>query len=458
MNHQKTPLFAVIASAFFGLSLSVAADVRIATFQANVTPPLGSPLCHGNVSNVLTIVDPLTARGVVLLAAEQKPIVLCAVDWVANSNAGYDEWRKALAEAAGTTVERVAVHTVHQHDTPGCDFSTEELLATQGLTNKFSNVPFAREAIARTAQAAHEAMQQPKAVTHTGIGQAKVEQFASTRRVPGPDGKVKYVRMSACRDPKVRAEPEGVIDPFVRVLSFWNDDRPLVVLSYYATHPQSYYGRGGVSADTVGIARATREAALPGVPHIHFDGAGGNVTAGKYNDGLPENRPILARRLARGMEEAWKATHKLPLRAADIEWRVRPVALPLREELADEAPALKMLADTSAKFRDRARAARQLAWARRCKAGHRIDLSCLRMGTVRVLHMPGELFVEYQLAAQQMRPDATVCMAAYGDDGCGYIGTEIAYSQGGYETTKVSQVAPQVEKALIDGMRALLER
>jgi len=159
MNHQKTPLFAVIASAFFGLSLSVAADVRIATFQANVTPPLGSPLCHGNVSNVLTIVDPLTARGVVLLAAEQKPIVLCAVDWVANSNAGYDEWRKALAKAAGTTVERVAVHTVHQHDTPGCDFSTEELLATQGLTNKFSNVPFAREAIARTAQAAREAMQ-----------------------------------------------------------------------------------------------------------------------------------------------------------------------------------------------------------------------------------------------------------------------------------------------------------
>jgi len=442
----------------FSLSVAATADIRIAAFHADVTPPLGSPLCHGSVSNALTIVDPLTARGVVLLALQQKPIVLCAVDWVANSNAGYDEWRKALAEAAGTTVERVAVHTVHQHDTPGCDFSTEELLAAQGLTNKFSNVPFAREAITRTARAAREAMRQPKAVTHIGIGQAKVEQFASNRRVPGPGGKVKYVRMSACRDPKVRAEPEGITDPFVRVLSFWNSDQPRAVLSYYATHPMSYYGRGGVSADTVGMARAMREAALPGVPHIHFDGAGGNVTAGKYNDGSPENRPVLARRLARGMEEAWKATRKSPLRAADIEWRVRPVALPLREELADEAPALKMLADTSAKFRDRARAARQLVWARRCKAGHRIDLSCLRLGPAFVLHMPGELFVEYQLAAQQMRPDATVCMAAYGDDGCGYIGTEIAYSQGGYETTKVSQVAPQVERVLMEAMRELLKR
>jgi len=52
-----------------------------------------------------------------------------------------------------------------------------------------------------------------------------------------------------------------------------------------------------------------------------------------------------------------------------------------------------------------------------------------------VLHMPGELFVEYQLAAQRMRPNDTVCMAAYGDYGPGYIGTQIAYTQGGYETS-----------------------
>ena len=72
--------------------------------------------------------------------------------------------------------------------------------------------------------------------------------------------------------------------------------------------------------------------------------------------------------------------------------------------------------------------------------------------------MPGELFVEYQLAAQQMRPNDTVCMAAYGDCGTGYIGTEIAYSQGGYETQpSSSNTAPQVERVLMDGMRALLK-
>ena len=41
-----------------------------------------------------------------------------------------------------------------------------------------------------------------------------------------------------------------------------------------------------------------------------------------------------------------------------------------------------------------------------------IELSCLKLGDAYVLHMPGELFVEYQLAAQQMSPRQTVCMAA----------------------------------------------
>ncbi len=101
--------------------------------------------------------------------------------------------------------------------------------------------------------------------------------------------------------------------------------------------------------------------------------------------------------------------------------------------------------------------ARNLAWVRRRAAGKTIDLACLRLGKARVLHMPGELFIEYQLAAQQMRPDLFVAMAAYGDYGPGYIGTEIAYPQGGYEVGSPSRVAPEVEEVLTRAMRALLE-
>ena len=84
-------------------------------------------------------------------------------------------------------------------------------------------------------------------------------------------------------------------------------------------------------------------------------------------------------------------------------------------------------------------------------------MNCLRIGSVSVLHMPGELFVEYQVAAQRMRPHSHVMTAAYGDYGMGYIGTAVAYSQGGYETGPVSRVAPEVERVLLTKMQELLE-
>ena len=77
---------------------------------------------------------------------------------------------------------------------------------------------------------------------------------------------------------EARDAPEGVIDPYVQLIGFWDGERPLTVLTYYATHPQSYHGKGIVSGDTVGLARAMRERELPNVAHIHFDGASGNVT------------------------------------------------------------------------------------------------------------------------------------------------------------------------------------
>ena len=71
--------------------------------------------------------------------------------------------------------------------------------------------------------------------------------------------------------------------------------------------------------------------------------------------------------------------------------------------------------------------------------------------------MPGELFVEYQLSAQKMRPDLFVTMAAYGDYAPGYIGTRIAYTQGGYETgPDASRVAPEVEEVLMQALKRLL--
>lgn len=451
MKHRLITLAALLLAPLAALG-AAEASLRVAVFQADATPPIGSPVAYVKARS---ITDPLSARGIVLLGAGQ-PIVLCAVDWIGIGNGGHDAWRAGLAEAAGTTPDRVTVHTLHQHDGPRCDFSAEELLAAHGLGGARFDPEFCRKTITATAAAVREALPNARVVTHLGVGEARVEKVASNRRIIGPSGEVVLSRMSATRNAEAQAAPEGVIDPMLKLISFWHEQTPLVCLTYYATHPQSYYGLGDVTAEFVGLARAQRERELSGLPHVHFNGASGNVAAGKYNDGSPENRPVLTQRMAEGMRKAWEATTKKPIRAEDLEWRVQPVALPLGSHLIRDVLE-KTLADGRAAPRDRLNAATKLAYLNRVTGGHQLELTRLRLGTVNILHMPGELFVEYQLAAQKMRPDETVCMAAYGDYGTGYIGTEIAYAQNGYETQpSSSNTAPQVEKVLMDALQRLL--
>lgn len=444
----------VAALWFSTLGVAVAEPLKVGTFALDATPPLGTPLCDGLCPVSATVDDPLSARGVVLVGAG-KPIVLVAFDWVGIGNRGYDAYREAIARAVGTDPDRVAVHSLHQHDAPGCDFEAEELLAAHGLSGAMFNVVYARELMNDLAKAAAIAAADAQPVTHVGVGKAKIEQVASARRVIGPDGKVKFTRTSSTKNPEARAAPEGVIDPYVQILSFWSDEKPVAAVSYYATHPMSHYGKGNVSADFMGLARNAREQAT-GVPTIHFNGAGGNVTAGKYNDGNPANRAIFTDRVTTGMVAAWEATKKTPISAADVAWKVEPVALPVSPLYVDPSANEKNIDDESLTVAKRVQQARHVVFARRMQLGHKIPLQLLQIGPAYVLHMPGELFIEYQLAAQQMRPDAPVMMAAYGDYGPGYIGMKWSYPQGGYETGAVSRVAPEVEDVLMPAMRRLL--
>jgi len=429
--------------------------LRIATFNIDATPPIGSALCDALVAPVKEIVDKLSCRGIVFLT-DDKPIVICVLDWVGLGNGGHDAFRKALAEAAGTTIDRVTVHATHAHDAPGCDFDAQKLLAEHGIPNAQFDPTFARDVIDRAAGALRESIKNPRKVTHLGTGKAKVENVASNRRVLGPDGKVKWTRTSSTRDPEARAQGEGVIDPFVYSISFWDGDAPVVCMTYYAVHPQSHYGKGGVSCDFPGLARNQREAALPGVVHLHFDGAGGNVTAGKYNDGNPANREVLTKRLADGMSDAWKATRWTAITPKDLTWKSVDIALPPATWLKEEA-LLATVSDAKKVERFRVIAARQLAWLRHCQAGRKVHLSCLAIGNTRLLHLPGEIFVEYQIAAAEMAGGRFVATAGYGDYGMGYIGTKISYTQGGYETGPASLVSPEVEAVIMGAMAELLK-
>lgn len=435
------------------LVLASAAPIKVATFDVDATPPLGSAMAYDTVKRL----DDLTlrCRGIVITGSGE-PIVLCAVDWIGIANEGHDAFRAALAKAAGTTPARVAVHALHQHDAPGCDFTAEKLIKELGIQgySRFEG-DFHRLVIERAATAIRAALPTARTATHWGWGEAVVKEVASQRRLLGPDGKVKFTRTSSTKNAEMRAEPEGVIDPMVTSISFWDKAGPIAILTNYACHPQSYYRLGYPTPDFPGIARFIRSQSWPHTLHVHFNGAGGNVTAGKYNNGSWETRMVLANRLAEGMKEALDKTVKSPLSEADIGWASTPVKLPLAPHLKAEELIAKLKATPPKGYISYAD---QLAWLKRTEQGHALDITCLRVGKARMLHLPGELFVEYQLAAKAMRKDLHIAVAAYGDYGPGYIGSTCAYEQGGYEVGPTSSnVAPSVEPVLLEAMKQLLQ-
>lgn len=423
--------------------------IRIATFSQDITPPIGHPLCAGWYPPAKAISEPLYAIGLVLVAEEMSPMVLCTLDWAELSNGDYIRWQTKLALAVGTSPDHVAVHCTHAHDTPWPDRDAQNILDAYGWPNVIMAGDWAERACEATSKAATMAMVDLKPCTHFSTGDSCVDRIASNRRLVGTDGKIWAMRWTRTTDPMVRAAPEGVIDSLLKTIGFWHNSEPLAVVHYYAVHPTSIDGTGVVNPEFVGMARNQRSAES-GVPHLYFTGCAGNVAAGKYNDGTADNRELFARRIYNAMHAAEQSGQLQPLRA--LRWVSEPVLLPPRPDMDEEDLLSKIHSHTDkTDGKNLSRMALMLTYLRRREQP--IHVTCLHLNAMTaILHLPGEAFIEYQLHAQEVRRDAFVAVASYGDLGTGYITLEQSFHEGGYEPTDsfVSGESEQILRSAID--------
>lgn len=423
---HKSLLRVLIVLLAVGSSVVADDNFRLATFSADVTIPLDHRCMGVLPTKSKKIVDPLLAHGFVLLG-RGKPIVFCAVDWCEIRNGAYDQWRDALAEAAGTNRQRVLVSSLHQHDAPVTDRGAARLLREVGLPDELYHEAFHDDTVTRLAQAVRDSLATAVPITHLGLGQARVRQVASNRRVVRDDGSVHFDRGSRSGGNARHAEADaGLIDPFLKTISFYHGDKPVLALHSYATHPMSYYGRGEVSADFVGLARARRQRDDPSIRQIYVSGCSGDVTAGKYNNGSPESRIALIDRVYQAMVAAWKNTRRLPL--DQIAFRTTTLELKFHPSPKLTTEALKRsLNDSTLTVEKRILSAMGLSSRQRVAAGQKIDFPCVDFGAAQIVLFPAEAFVGYQLMAQKMRPDSFVMSIGYGECWPGYIPTKAAF-------------------------------
>ncbi|MFP6901781.1 MAG: neutral/alkaline non-lysosomal ceramidase N-terminal domain-containing protein [Opitutales bacterium] len=437
-------------------SIMAEAEFSIATFSAEVTVPMGHGMMGGAWKSKM-VADPLYAKGVALFG-DEAPVVFVSVDWCEIRNEAYDQWRDKLAAVVGTTRERILVSAVHQHEAPVADLEAQRILERLKLEGSICDLQFHEKAVEQVALALKQASSRKRRVTHLGLGQAKVRKIASNRRYELPDGKISFNRFSAsARNVLAANAPEGTVDPWLKTLSFWEQDQPVAALSGYAVHPMSYYHTGEVSADFPGMARARRQAETPDCLQVYFSGASGNVTAGKYNTGARANRKVLADRLHAAMKEAWENTRRLPLK--QIRFRNSPVRLEPRNHPGFTVADLKKQLVPSTKPFQQCLAAMGSSWRKRADKGQKIDLPVIDLGPAQLLLLPGESYVEYQLAAQRMRPDSFVLVAGYGECAVGYVPTEKHWEERDRNLNDWCWVHPGAEKPLLEAIRkALAER
>jgi hypothetical protein len=426
-----------------------AAALRVATFRCDVTPGLGEPLVWA--TKLAKVEDPLLAKGIVLEEGTNR-LVICGIDWCLVGNESELSFRKALAGAAGTDPTHVAIQCLHQHAAPYADEGAYRLLEGAPTPLAHLSVQFMDSVRGRLAAVVRDAMARLELFDRVGTGQVKAERIASARRLRDENGGMLTRWSGAAKDPKMAAAPEGPIDPFLKTITLARGEKPLVRLHYYSTHPQTFCCDGRSSADFVGLAREAVER-QDKVFQIYFTGCSGDVTAGKYNDGSAQALADLTHRLQMGMQAAIADTHYAP--AERLVWRTQALVLPLRAAKADVTAQSRGWLDNPAQP-DSLRVyegAMRLAFVERIDRP--IQVSSLQIGKVHILHLPGEPMLEFQLFAQQTRPDDFVAVAGYGDCGCAYICTDKAIAEGGYEPS-ASNVGKGSEAILKRGILALL--
>lgn len=423
--------------------------VSVAPFRFDITPPLGHALLGGLVPCAGAVDDSLEAIGYVLLN-DDAPIVVCVLDWAGLMNSAHHRFCVALADAAGTSVDRVALHCVHQHNTPFvCEATRVTAAQFPDLQSLFDPVFFAA-CIECGASAVRGALESPQPITDVAVGHAQVHQVGSNRRVDRDEhNQVRQMRGSSCSDADLAALPEGTIDPYLRTICYFSGDQKIVSSHFYATHPMSYYRDGRVTSDFCGLARKKRQQDEPACTHLYFTGCAGNVAAGKYNDGSAAARVALTQRMYAAIIASEANLRTEPIQS--IDWRHTTVT-----PLARAVPSVEALGATvggpTAESVGRILRAYWQSWQQRPEP---LALSCLQINGISVLHLPAELFVEYQLRAQESRPGQPVLVAAYGDGGPWYIPTESEYPAGGYETV-VAFSEPSIDQQISAAIQRLL--
>lgn len=465
--------------------MNTSASLRAGAAAVDITPAPGTPL-SGSVARCMraqSVLDPLYAKALVLERGGRK-LCFLSLDVTFVSREHTDRIRAAASERCGLEPDAVMVHATQTHSAPaiGAFLLDHELDLPDELDwlrlgpADYSDVA-AESAIEAVVQA--DAALRPASV---GFGSAVRDGLAFNRRGVTRDGGMcmpwTFSSLEQPLGPTNIRYLEGPTDPEVGVLCVRDEaGHMMAMLLHFTCHPVNvfyYRGRGcqpRVSADWPGAwAAAMRQTFGPDCVPLVLNGCCGNINP--WPPFEPDFTPDHRRMGAALAESAAKVIATLtfaddvvlgakstrvpvPLRALD------PDALADAKQLLVEHPE-PIVAEGNAGAVDRqwfnAAMLVSLDLERKRQPELPCEVQALRVGDCAVVGLPGEPFVEGQLAIKIGSPTYPTYVAHATNHFAGYIPTAEGMKRGGHEvnTSSWAKLTPDALDRLTGGATELL--
>ncbi len=431
----------------------------------DITPYLGTEIIgYLSPRYAEDIYDPLNARSMVL-ESEGKRVAIVGCDLIALPSSHVQAAREMISKRSGIPVDHILIACTHTHFGP----------STTGLFGCNPEEDYLEWLIPRLADSVQLAVNRLQDA-RIGWGIGKEHRVSFNRRFKMKDGTV--CMNPGKTNPNV-IEPAGPIDPDVGVIYVESTDgKPMGMIMNFALHYVGISNGSAISADHFGyFAKAMKELKGEQFSTIFLNGACGDINNVNVNDlnqpsGLPQIKKVCntLAGVALGVIENLKTVDECRLQAVNSEFKfkrksITPEDVALAERILNEGP--EGIEDFYSWQRGmaipvswRQTLARECLLLKDIPEGLCTEIQGVQIGDSAIIGLPGEIFTQIGLDIKANSPFPVTLISELSNDYIGYVPTDEALEQGGYETwaARSALPGPGTAKAMVDLSVELLNK
>ena len=416
------------------------ASLAVGYADIDITPPLGGSMPGYFTERLSTgILDPLLAK-VLVLTEGKTTLAIVALDLIGLEAPEVNLLREAVTQRTGIPKDHIFVHCTHTHtgaETPD-RFTSDADKIIPGFGVGKVNQEWVAALPGKVAEAVEKAIKAKTPQTQVTLGTAQENTVAFIRRYVMKDG---TIRTNPGRNNPDVVRPNGTIDPVVTVLSF---ESAKTLLINYGLHLDCIGGTQYSADYPYHITQTVKESLGSDWNVLYLNGCNGNINHINVNDADQKSGYEESRRIGRTLAQAALAARKTakPFLIDRLDARTEIVQCPIRkvppdvQKQAEQDVEAKI--DMSKRNFNELHASGAYILSRTQDKTHPAEIIAFRIGSLGLVGLPAEVFVEIKREIQKDSPLKPTLVINLTGGAMGYMPHPKGYEEGGYEAGYIS--------------------